>query len=578
MTSILIPIDKYIENIIDGKIDNPILKRVIYEDIIFSNNLKNIFKQYFSNIVSNNSNTDYLLNIATLLDNLDNDTKLIINKQITEAFIELNIDEQMSLILNLNESSKKIFKILSDDPTISQILKHLLSSMTTSYLHETYIIKFIKSCSIISTIISDEIVTDIIINHNLELINNDKLLAVILEYYSDRNVKLSRDCYQKINEILIIKFDTIHIKISTMKFDTMELAYEIYKLGTFICDTNLKYNSYDCFPKIKFTDEQIEYIVKSVHTSLINNNMMQAKKILSTLFIVDDKKSISTLIDNYSKWLLIRINMKIYSNENILDQEREIWNINNDYEYLMSLNIFNVYHKIINNVKYSIIINHDFQKQVFTPKLNNVTVKLITNSVSDKVIHHPKIQEYINTISTYIDSRTKLQHIDHDSKQSKITIKTEYGQIKCPLIIGSILLYLNDGNKTIVDIVNLLNIPHNEIEKRLKILMFFNIIVYLNSGEYKYVELYGSVECDDSLPEKSSNLNEHIVFSDVIMTIESRIIKTVKTKNVHKLELERNVQEFMGSSFCRNIYYNQLESLKKRFYIEENNNIIEYVP
>ena len=100
---------QYIENIIDGKIDNPILKRVIYEDIIFSNNLKNIFKQYFSNIVSNNSNTDYLLNIASLLDNLDNDTKLIVNKQITEAFIELNIDEQMSLILNLNESSKKIF-------------------------------------------------------------------------------------------------------------------------------------------------------------------------------------------------------------------------------------------------------------------------------------------------------------------------------------------------------------------------------------------------------------------------------------------------------------------------------------
>jgi hypothetical protein len=584
MTSILSPIDKYIVDIIDGNISNPILKRVIYEEIITSNSLKDIFKQYLSNIVlKTDSGGDTLLNISLLLENLDANTKLIVNKEITQAFIELSYDEQLYLILNLNDSSKKIFRILSDDTTISQILKHLLSSISISTLNETYVIKFIESCSIINKTISDEIVINMISNHNLDMINNDKLLAVILRYYINSYDKLLAiqnfsECKKKIDELFIIKFDTIQIKINKLNFDTMDIAYEMYKLGNFIEDTKLKsvdFTSY-CL-KLKLSDEQVEYIAKSVHTCIINKNLTQAKKILSVVFVIDN---LDIMVNNYVKWLLMRINMNKHSYQTILDQESELWNINND-DYMMHLSIFNTYHRIINDLKYSILINDDLHKNQFEYSTgiltDTVNIKLIMNSVPDKVTHHPDINNYINIISQYINHRTKLQHIIHDSVQSKIKIKTKYGCIKCPLIMGSILLHLNDGKKTLLDLVNLLNISEGEIERRLKILMFYNAVICINS-EYECVELYGYVRCDDSLPEKTSNDNKDVLFTDVLMTIESRIIKTVKTKNVHKIELERNIQEFMGTSFCRNIYYNQLDSLKKRYYIEEKDDILQYIP
>jgi hypothetical protein len=584
MMAILSPIDKYIVDIIDGNISNPILKRVVYEEIINSNSLKDIFKQYLSNIVlKTDPNSDSLLNISLLLENLDTNTKLLVNKEITQAFIELTYEEQLYLILNLNESSKKIFKILSDDNTISQILKHLLSSISVSTISETCIIKFIESCAIINETVSDEIVINILINHNLELINNDKLLSVILRYYINSYDKLLMqqnyiECRKKIDELFIIKFNTIQIKINKLNFDTMDIAYEMYKLGNFIEDTKLKstdFTSY--FLKLKLSNEQIEYIAKSVHTCIINENLAQAKKILSVVFAIDN---LDIMINNHIKWLLVRINMNKYSYQTILEQENELWNINDD-DYMMHLNIFTTYHRIINDLKYNILINNDLQKNQLKISsgisTDNVNIKLIMNSVPDKVTHHPNINKYISVISQYISNRTKLQHIVHDSVQSKIKIRTEYGCITCPLIMGSILLHLNDGKKTLLDFVNLLNISESEIEKRLKILMFYNVIICINS-EYEYVELYGSVECDDSLPEKTSNDNKDILFTDILMTIESRIIKMVKPKNVHKLELERNIQEFMGTSFCRNIYYNQLDSLKKRYYIEEKNDILQYIP
>ena len=71
--------------------------------------------------------------------------------------------------------------------------------------------------------------------------------------------------------------DMVKIKINTYKLDNMDMAFEIYKLGKFICHINITYNSYTALPKITLTDQQLEYIVKSIHTSLINNNTQQAK-------------------------------------------------------------------------------------------------------------------------------------------------------------------------------------------------------------------------------------------------------------------------------------------------------------
>ena len=65
-------------------------------------------------------------------------------------------------------------------------------------------------------------------------------------------------------------------------------------------------------------------------------------------------------------------------------------------------------------------------------------------------------------------------------------------------------------------------------------------------------------------------------FTDVILTMDSRIMKEVKPNKMHKLELERRVQEFMKDSYVRNIFYQRLESLKSRYYIEENDSIVEY--
>jgi hypothetical protein len=211
-------------------------------------------------------------------------------------------------------------------------------------------------------------------------------------------------------------------------------------------------------------------------------------------------------------------------------------------------------------------------------KLNNVTVKLVLSVVSEPVEHHDKIKLYINNISKYIDKRTELQTIVHDTKLSKITISTSNGTIKCPLIMGSIMFYLNDGNKTIKELSDLMKIKESEIEERIKILMFYNVVISLPDNHYKYIEPYGTVDCEDALPA-SSKLSDikYVKFTDIIMTVESRIMKEVKSKKRNKMELEQSIQEFLGTEYSRSIYYNQLESLKKRFYIEEKGDYIEYI-
>jgi hypothetical protein len=531
-------------------------------------------------LIEINQIDNYLIHFIALLDNIKDNIKVLVHKEIIQAFINLNSDEQIILILNLTELSKKIFVILSEDKTISQILKHLLSSLSISSMDEGYIIKFINSCKIINPIISNEIISDLLLNHSIELINNDKLLSVVFNYYSKESHMIDYPCHEKIKEIFYIKFDTFNIKINQMKLDTMEMAFEIYKMGNFIFDTNIGYSHFTPLPKLKFNKDQLEYIVKSIHTSLIHDNILQAKKILSIIFIID-QKDIKTFINYYNDWLLIRIKTKT----NIIDEENTLWNINNDYNSIMKMNIFSEYQKIINNLIYSKIINNDLQKVFFligdtnkVRKLDNVNIKLIVNSISDNVKHHPKIDAYINDISRYIDNCTQLQKIEHDSKQSKITITTKYGNIKCPLLMGSILLYLNEGNKTLLELENLLKFSGDEIQKRMKILMFYNTVVCINETEYKYVEPYGSINCEDSLPVTKNTVDdEYIKSTDIIMTTESVIMKYVKPQKINKMELERRIQEFLGTSFCRNMYYNQLDSLKKRYYIEEINDMIQYI-
>jgi hypothetical protein len=66
-------------------------------------------------------------------------------------------------------------------------------------------------------------------------------------------------------------------------------------------------------------------------------------------------------------------------------------------------------------------------------------------------------------------------------------------------------------------------------------------------------------------------------FTDIIMTMDSRIVKEVKPSKMNIMELERRVQEFMGDSYVRSIFYQRLESLKNRFFIEEKDSIIGYL-
>lgn len=109
MLSILPSINKSVKDLLNDQINNPILKRVIYEDIIYSGDLKNIFKEYFSNLVLINPEhiENNIKNVVTLLDNVKEDVKPYVNKQLTLGFVNLSPDEQLHLILNMTESFKK---------------------------------------------------------------------------------------------------------------------------------------------------------------------------------------------------------------------------------------------------------------------------------------------------------------------------------------------------------------------------------------------------------------------------------------------------------------------------------------
>jgi len=583
MMSILPDLDTRITEIINGQITNPILKRVICEEITCCNNLKNIFKEYFTNVVLVGNDGDILNHLANMLDDLTENVSNIIKRELILSFVDLTSDEQIFLIINLSDSTKKIFNALQNDPTIYEILKHLLSCLSLGNLNHEYFIKFISSCDILNKNISIQIIEDIINNNIIEIINNDKILGYLLKYYNDNYPLMNYNTCQKYNELFLLKLDTVKLKINDIKLDTMDLAFEIYKLGSLICDNNIPYISslLNLTDKIIFSDNQLEYIVKSIHTSLINNNINQSQKILAIIYFLNNN-NFKTFIAYYNDWLIIRMNtLKV----DIISQEYSVWNINKEYSRITKLNIFNNYKRIINNIRYSNIINDDLNKIKFTnelsstlTKLNNVNVKLVLSVVSQPVEHHDNIKLYINNISRYINKRTELQTIVHDTKLSKITISTNNGTIRCPLIIGSILFHLNNSNKTIKELSDSMKIKEIDVEERLKILMFYNIVILLPDNHYKYIEPYGNVNCEDALPvfSKPTEIN-YVKFTDIIMTVESRIMKEVKSRKRNKMELEQTIQEFLGTEYSRSIYYNQLESLKKRYYIEEKGDYIEYI-
>jgi DNA-binding transcriptional regulator GbsR (MarR family) len=211
--------------------------------------------------------------------------------------------------------------------------------------------------------------------------------------------------------------------------------------------------------------------------------------------------------------------------------------------------------------------------------MSKVTVNLNIDidNTNNNIKHHSVIGEYINNLNKYINHRTSLQTIEHSMNDSMITFKTKMGSIKCSLVMGSILLYLQDEPLSITELIQKINISEQNIRNILDIL-YLNNVVILNdsSATYKFIEPYGDVDCSViNIKVK----NEVVInrFTDIIMTIDSRIIKEIKPHKMNIMELERRVQEFMGESYVRNIFYNRLETLKNKFLIKEDNSIIEYV-
>jgi hypothetical protein len=151
------------------------------------------------------------------------------------------------------------------------------------------------------------------------------------------------------------------------------------------------------------------------------------------------------------------------------------------------------------------------------------------------------------------------------------------GSIKCSLAIGSCLLYLKDLSMSIKDLSLVSNIPNDKVQNIIDTLYFNNLVVNENESIFKYVEPFGDVDCCKIIT-KSKETEDIVVntFSDIIITMDSRIIKEVKPQKMNIMELERRIVEFMGNSYVRNIFYQRIASLKKRYYIKEIDSIIEY--
>lgn len=579
MTACILPdISDQVVNYLNGTIKNPILKKVIEEEILTCENLEAIFEDYLSNVVVADSNK--LNNISELLiklKNIDNIRKIIV-----KSFVKLSSDEQLYLIMNINDTNNMFFKILGEDQSIFETLNYLISALGVTIKDEKTFIKMVSACTLINKLLCKKLVNDYIIAYSDKVITNDELLTFIIKY------ELNNDSnFSKIYQLFAVKVISIKESLNKLLLTNMDFAYEIYKLGKIIINTNIHiklqvYPNYSpIIPCIEFSNEQLEYMAKSIHTCIVNNNIIQAQTLLAIIHYMKDiyKKK---FVENYNKWLMIRI----YKNsvETIITQEQYIWNINNQYYEIIKNSYMESYMKLINNLRYTRNINNDMKlvkiKETNTV-MNKVSVMLV-NGISDSIgniIHHPEIKKYIDGLDKYIKLRAPLQNIKHDIEKSKITLKTVHGKIKCSLVIGSILMYLFESDKTKNELIELLKINEDKLNNYITNLIMINIIIDIEKDDnvyYKYIEPYGDVECEE-LVKVDSKLVKISRFTDIEITVESRIMKEVKPNKLLKMELERRVQEFMKDDYVRSMFYRQLESLKSRMFIEEKDDYIMYV-
>jgi DNA-binding transcriptional regulator GbsR (MarR family) len=566
---------------LNDDIKNPILRKVIEEEFIYSTNLVNILQNYLSELTTNENYENKLNSLNMLIKNISIDNNNHLRNELSMSFINLNKDQHLFFIININDNIKNIFQNLNNNNKSSNILKNILSGLSIGINNE-YIMKCIDSCKIINKNISDSIVEEYIKNNNIDIVMNDTLLSYFLKYLS-MNIN-NKHLYAILNPIINVKLTSIMSNLNTIKLDNMNFAYEIYKLGKIVLNGNLTYTYPSIFPSntFIFSNEQLEYIAKSVHTCIINKNISQAQGIHSIIYYMDSLTY--KYMKYYNKFLVLR--MKNTSNDDLLSNEYELWNINKDYQNIMSYSFFSEYKQYINNIKYSILINNDIKKIKIKNSnilMNKINVSLKNDINFDQEIkHHPTINDYIDNLNKYINIRAPLQKIQHSMSESNIIFKTKMGSIKCSLIIGSILLYLQDSPLNITDLIEKTNISEKEILNKLDILYLNNIIVKNEDNSiYKYIEPFGDVDCTITMIKTKEDINTNVSlnkFTDIVITIESRIIKEVKPNKMNIMELERRIQEFMGESYVRSIFYQRIDSLKNKFYIKEVDSIIEYIP
>jgi len=565
---------------LNDEINNPILKKVVEEEFIYSSNLSNILNKYFSDVIKSDNFNDKFNSLYTLIKNVSKDNYNHLRDQLTNAFVNLDAEEHISLIINITPVTENIFGIMNNNPTTSNILKNILSGLCIG-TNDEYIIKCIESCKIINKSISDSIVTEYILNNGCDIVMNDKLLSYFMKYISD-SLYNENNIHDSMVPLINIKLTSIMSNLNTLSIINMSFAFEIYKIGKIIIDSCLKFNRFHLWSKdiMVFSNEQLEYIAKSVHTCMMNKNISQAQGIHAIIYFMNENQ-ISKYTNYYNKFLQLRI--KSTDNKNIISDEYTLWNINQDYKIIINSYDFSSYKQIINNIKYTISINNDMEKiriKNSEIKMNKIKVNLV-NEIDTKfenIKHHSVIVNYLDNLNKYINFKAPLQKIEHSHFTSKIKLKTKMGSIHCSLIAGSCLLYLQDSPLTIDELTLKINISKEEIQNIIDIL-YFNNIVISSEKTYKYVEPFGDVDCCNVTMKikQEQNNNQQTNFTDIIITMDSRIMKEIKPMKMNIMELERRVIEFMGDSYVRNIFYQRLDSLKKKYYIKEVDSIIEYL-
>jgi len=567
-----------INNYLNGELENPLLKKVIEEEFIYSSNIEEIIKNYLSDIIKSDKYTDKINYLNTLIKNVSKDNFNFLRDTICNSFVGLNPDEQIYFIINTDDNNKNIFEIMNNDNKTQNTFKNLITGLSLG-IGDKYITKCIDACNVINKSISDSIVKEYLSANCIDITCNNQLLAYFIKYLLENpHIYCS-----ELEPLLKVKFESINNVLNNLLLNNMDFAYEIYNIGKLIIDSCINFkNRYNYFSTINFSDEQLEYIIKAIHTCIINNNIPQAKTILAIVYLID-LSQLDKFMGFYNKFLQVRI--KSTSSEALLSNEYELWNINNNYNKITSESFLSEYKQIINNIRYSIIINNDMGKikiKNSSIEMNKINIKLENeiNSNFQDMKHHPNIQEYINNLNKYFDVRTPLQYITHSMEKSKIKFQTNMGSITCSLVMGSILLYIKDTPLSITELVEKTNINEDNIRNKLDILCMNDIVICMEDGvQYKYIEPFGDVDCFDNFSNFKAKTEKQIVinrFTDIIMTIESRIIKEIKPNKMNIMELERRVQEYVGESYIRSIFYQRIESLKKRYLIEEKDSIIEY--